>query len=98
MPIFEQILTELETYPQDYLVLEIVDVGIPGEVLNVNDIAPFKIRVTNNGPLHLTNVTLRVSGQNGAVVRAGVGAEWVSSYISPVVPIINAHNGGDPYK
>ena len=98
MAIFDQITTELETYPQTYVVLEIIDVGIPGDVLNVNDIASFKIRVINNGPLHLTGVTLRVSGQNGAKVRAGVGAEWVSSYISPELPMINAHNAGDPYE
>jgi hypothetical protein len=93
MPFFDDMTDAVEAYPETYVDLEIIDVSIPGDVLNVEEVGFFKVRITNRGPLHLTGVTLRVSGQNGATVRAGLGMPFVSSFISAELPTVDAHGG-----
>jgi hypothetical protein len=51
----------------------------------------FKIRVTNNGPLTLTDVKLLVEGRNGATVRPGRGVDFTPSFVSVEMPTINGH-------
>jgi hypothetical protein len=69
MGFFDDMTTALAEYPVNDVVLEIVDVDAPGDVLNVSEEATFKVKVTNNGPLNLTGVTLRIKGQHGALLR-----------------------------
>ena len=93
MSVFDQMVTDLEAYPETSVVLEIVDVSLDGDVLNEDEIAFFKVRVTNNGPLDLTDVTLKVDGRNGATVRPGLGADFVSDFTSSALPTIRGHGG-----
>lgn len=103
MPFFDDMTTALETYPVTDVTLEIVDVVTPGNALNVTEIASFRVKVSNNGPLNLTNVTVRVKGQNGALVaNNGAAAPFVSEFVTQVLPTIG-HNGaqltiGSPLK
>ena len=83
MGIFEDMTTELATYPVNNVVLEIVDVAVPGNVLNVTEEATFKVRITNNGPLNLTGVTLRIKGQHGAKLKR-------PAVIDPSIPLARA--------
>jgi hypothetical protein len=70
MSVFDDMTAALATYPVTDVLLEIVDVVVPGNVLNVTEEATFKVKVTNNGPLNLTGVTLRIKGQHGATLKS----------------------------
>jgi hypothetical protein len=110
MAFFDDMTTALETYPVANVTLEIIEVDFPGSALNARDEGTFKVRVNNNGPLELTDVTLRVSGQNGATVKnnGAAPAPFVNEFltsINPVqqVPTVSGHNGsvittGGPMK
>jgi hypothetical protein len=109
MAFFDDMTTALETYPVANVTLEIIEVDFPGSALNARDEGTFRVRVNNNGPLELTDVTLRVSGQNGATVaNNGAAAVFATEFltsISPVqqVPTVSGHNGsvittGGPMK
>ena len=93
MSVFDQMVTDLEAYPEAHVLLEIVDVSFPDDVLNEGEEGFFKVRVTNNGALDLTNVKLKVDGRNGATVKPGVGANFTSEFTSVELPTIDAHGG-----
>ena len=93
MGIFEDMIAEIEAYPANHVVIEVFDVSLDGDVLNVGETGFFKVRVTNNGPLDLTNVKLKVDGRNGVNVRAGLGLPFESQFISVELPQIDAHGG-----
>jgi hypothetical protein len=71
MSVIDDLTTAVETYPKSNVQIQIEDVEFPGDVLNVDEEGSFKVRVTNNGPLNLTDVTVKLKGLNGAQVRAG---------------------------
>lgn len=104
MAFFDDMTTALRTYPVANVVLEIVEVDIPGTVLNTAEQGTFRVRVTNSGPLNMTGVTLRIRGQNGATVAANnIPAPFVSEFVTQVLPPINGHGGsqltiGSPLK
>jgi hypothetical protein len=79
MPLFDDMVAAVENYPVDDVVLEIVDVALPGNVLNVSEEATFKVKITNNGPLNMTDVTLRVKGQHGTRLKLPLGPIITSS-------------------
>jgi hypothetical protein len=93
MGIFDEMVTEVEAYPETHVVLEIVDVSFTEDVLNQGEVGDFKVRVTNNGALDLTDVTLKVEGRNGATVRDGLAADFAPDFISGELPTIDAHGG-----
>ena len=93
MPFFDDMATALAEYPVADVVLEIVDVVVPGNALNVNEIASFRVRVRNNGPLSLTNVTVRVKAQNGSsVADNGAASPFVSEFVTQVLPLIRPNS------
>jgi hypothetical protein len=105
MAYFDDMRAALAAYPVTDVELEIVDVvtPTPGNVLNVNEIATFRVQVTNRGPLNLTGVTVRVRGQNGATVaNNGAAAPFVSEFITQELLPINSHHSqltvGSPLK
>ncbi len=69
MAFFDDMTSAVSTYPETEVTIEIIDVVTEGNALNVNEQASFKIKVTNNGPLNLTGVTLRVKGLNGTTLK-----------------------------
>jgi hypothetical protein len=71
MSVIDDLTTAVETYPKSNVQIQIEDVEFPGDVLNVDEEGSFKVRVTNNGPLNLTDVTVKLKGLNGAQVRVG---------------------------
>lgn len=94
MAFFDDMTAAVETYPETYVDLEIVEVDTPGNALNEGERATFRVKVTNRGPLVLTGVTLQVSGMHGATVKNnGAAAPFVSSFITGELPTIDAHGG-----
>jgi hypothetical protein len=95
MPFFDDMQAALETYPETNVTIEIVDVVLStGDVLNVNETATFRAKVTNTGPLNLTGVTVRIRGLSGATVKdSGAAAPFVTEFVSAPLPTINGHGG-----
>ena len=101
---FQELVTAVETYPETFLQIEIIDVDFTGNALNVNETASFRVQVTNTGALHITDLTVRVQGLNGATVKnSGAAAPFVSEFVSAPLDQINAHGGvqshlGSPFS
>ena len=69
MAFFDDMASAVRTYPETEVTIEIIDVVTEGDALNVNEQASYKIKVTNDGPLNLAGVTLRVKGLNGTTLK-----------------------------
>jgi hypothetical protein len=96
MSTFDKILDDFVAYPKNNVVLEVIDVQpASGNSINEGETASFKVKVTNNGPLNLTNVKLKVVGENGATVRAAVFLPFEPFFISAELPFIGADGGSD---
>lgn len=72
MPFFDDFAQALEDYPSDSVTLSIVDLvaqspSTPVSV-NIDEVWVFQVRVANNGHINMTNVSLHVDGENGALV------------------------------
>jgi hypothetical protein len=96
MGFFDDMNAALETYPETDVELEIFDVFIGGEdAINVGETGGFRVRVTNNGPLDLKDVTVRVKGLNGTTVEDNVpGAELVEEFVTATAfSLIEAQGG-----
>jgi hypothetical protein len=97
-------VTDVEAYPETNVQLEIVEVTFSGSGINEDEHGTFRVKVTNTGPLVLTDVTLRIKGQNGALVaNNGAAAPFVSHFVTQALPTIGAHNDsqltvGSPLK
>lgn len=89
MGVFEDIIAAVESYPEDHVTLEIVDVSYPGSVYQTSEIAFFKVDIRNSGPMHMKNVTVRLVARNGAQVRDNGAFE--DDAISDVYPTIAGH-------
>jgi hemoglobin-like flavoprotein len=101
---FDDMLKALEEYPTTDVDLEIVDVDILGEALDAGETVAFRVRITNRGPLNLTDTKVHVYGQNGALVaHGGAATPFVSDFISDTFEDILGHGGsqlspGAPFK
>jgi len=94
MSIFEDMTTELASYPVTNVQLEFVEVIVPGTALNTNEFGTFRVKVTNTGPLVLTGVTVKVRGQNGAKVASnGMAGTFGAEVVTQELPAIGAHGG-----
>ena len=106
MAFFDDMTNALQTYPVTNVTLEIFEVVTPGSALNESEEGSFKVRVTNNGPLELIGVTLKVSGQNGTTVRNnGAAAVFAPEFVTATsqLPTIGGHGNaqstiGSPLK
>ncbi len=93
---FEDMRAAVEGYPAASVDLEIVDVVVPGSVINVNERPSFRVKVTNRGALEMTGVTLRIKGLNGATVKQnGAAAPFVSEFVTSTSQLatVAAHGG-----
>ena len=72
---FNDFRAAMHDYPEQFVRLEIVDVEIPGNVLNTRDAGKFMVQLTNNGLLDMTDVTLKVRGLAGTLVKTGGAAD-----------------------
>lgn len=64
--VLDDIVDAIETYPTNYLTIEIYDVEAPGGGVNANDDCTFKVHVHNSGPLDVTDLTILVEARPGA--------------------------------
>ncbi|KQR16775.1 hypothetical protein [Cellulomonas sp. Leaf334] len=81
MTILTDLADEFETYPRDFLDVQIVQVDPPGAVINTLEEVLFRIQVANSGPLDANQLSLLVEGLNGTLVRSnGLNSPWQSSF------------------
>jgi hypothetical protein len=77
--------------------LELVNVVTAETQVNTSEVVLFQVKVSNAGPMHMTQVTVLLEGRNGAQVRAQGSFE--DSAESDVYPTIEAHDAsGDRGK
>ncbi len=72
---FNDFRAAMHDYPEQFVTLTIVDIEIPGNVLNTREEGKFMVRLTNNGLLDMTDVTLKVRGLAGTLVKTGGAAD-----------------------
>ena len=96
MGTFQAIADESESYLEENVDIEIVDVEFAtGEALNVEETATFKVKVTNRGLLNMDDVIVRVSGQNGALVKSpNAAAEFTDEFDIGTFDTITGDGGG----
>jgi hypothetical protein len=80
------------------MTLEILGIDGVGQVVDVDDEGTFEVKLTNNGPLNVTGVTVRIDGLNGAEVKDNnILAEYKSDFVwdnqGGERPTINGHGG-----
>jgi hypothetical protein len=95
MPILTDIANELDRYPADQTTIEFVNVekvGDPDDTdVNEREIWQFHVRLTNNGHLDMSNVSVHILGLNGAKVRELPTDEFEEGI---VVADLNPQGGG----
>jgi hypothetical protein len=96
MGFFDDYNAALESYPADYVTLEIVNIApINGTAsLNAGERASFDVRVKNAGPLQMADLEVRIKGLNGALVKNVGAADPFDDEVIAVnaFPVIAAHN------
>jgi hypothetical protein len=78
MSVLDDIAIALDSYPADEVSLSFINVNPPGNVLNVNEVVPFQVRIENGGHINMTGVSLHVHGANGALVSAAQAGPFTS--------------------
>jgi hypothetical protein len=92
MAFFDDMTQALETYPQTNVDIEIIDFKpANGKALNVDEVATFAVKVTNRGPLNLTNVRLLLKALNAKLI--GVAGQPVDSKHSATLAEIHGNGG-----
>jgi hypothetical protein len=80
--------------PVDNVDLEFVDLEFAGDVLNKNETAQFRVKVTNRGALNMTQVRLHIEAQHGAkVADAAIIATFEDGIDSGHFGLIPANGG-----
>ena len=77
---FTQFGDAMGVYLRDHVNLDFVQVIAPGTAINKDEQVQFKIRITNNGPLTLENVQLRIKGEQDTLVRQTSWGAWVGEF------------------
>ncbi len=97
MSLIDDFATALGNYPVDDVVITITDVaiqvGTAGSV-NVNEVWKFKVNVANNGHIDMNDVTLHVTGKNGAAVALVAGGPFPAAgnnLITTTAITVNSH-------
>jgi hypothetical protein len=97
MSILADIRQAVEDYPHEHVEIEIYGVDPPGAAIDINEDTQFRIRVSNNGLLHVDDLQFLVEGKNGTLVKSnGAAAQWVSSFTTQAgwFPRVPAHSDG----
>jgi hypothetical protein len=104
---FDDMNSAVRTYPDSNVSIEIIDFDpASNQVLNEDEQATFKVRITNNGVLEMNAVTVKVAADNGATLRrpldvplqggraaAVVASTWVTELVSKAIASIAANGG-----
>ena len=95
MAVLTDIANELNRYPADQTTIEIVNVekvGNPSDTdVNARENWQFQVKLTNNGHLDMSNVSVHILGLNGAKVRELSTDDFVDGI---VVADLNPEGGG----
>ena len=79
MGILQDLDTAIRSYVSDSVDLDVVDVTPAGNTINVSEVTGFQARVSNNGLLKMTDVSLQIDGLNGTLVGTSATGPWSSS-------------------
>jgi hypothetical protein len=96
MTFFDDYAAAIRAYPEAEVTIELIDVEVPGAALNTNEVGAFRIQVTNQGPLIMDDVTLKVRGLAGTEVKQnGAAATFADEFTTVLgqVPRIEAGGG-----
>ena len=100
MGVLADLKNEIESYPRDFLDLEIVDVDpAVGAAINRGEEVSFRVQVTNRGVLDVEGLSLVVTGLNGTQVKSnGAAAQFGSSFTTSVgfLDDVPAHQPENP--
>lgn len=94
MAFLEEFLGAVLEYPSSYVQLRVIDFEVVQGgrgTLNVGEVARFKVMVDNRGVLHMNDVHLIVTGENGAAVSNSPIGPFQDSF-SPGTLDIPAHD------
>ena len=95
MSVLDDIANAMNSYPQDETTIEVVNVDRVGNssdtAVNAGEIWEFHVKLTNNGHVDMTAVSLHVLGLNGTMVREKSTDTFVNSM---VVGNLNPAGGG----
>jgi hypothetical protein len=98
--VLADLVDAIETYPTNYLTLEIYDVDPPGPGTGINegeDIT-FKVHVHNSGPLNVDNLTILVEARPGADgVKLHGSTVFSPQLTSMVIAQVPAHMAADTW-
>lgn len=97
MTIIDDLANSVEAYPTTEVALEIVALDFEGDNVNVNEEVRFRVKVTNNGALTMTDVRVKVVAENGAEVKnQGALSQFGPSAVdASSIDRINAHGGSE---
>jgi hypothetical protein len=93
MTVLDDFSQAIAGYPVDNVDLEFVELEFAGDVLNKSETAQFRIKVTNRGPLNMTQVRLHIEAQHGARVADGVIAAFADDFDTGLFSLIPANGG-----
>ncbi|WP_315094684.1 hypothetical protein [uncultured Cellulomonas sp.] len=99
MTVLDDITTALKDYPSTYVTIEIIDVNWPGAVISDEDEVEFRFQVTNSGPLEMTDLSFKIEGLHGTLVKGnGAAAQYVASWETNAgwFPDLPAHQPNNP--
>lgn len=97
MTLIDDLANSVEAYPTTDVVLEIIELDIPGTdgTFNVGEEARFRVQVTNDGALTMTNVRVKVVAENGTQVKSQSALSQFGPEVldAGIIDRINAHGG-----
>jgi hypothetical protein len=98
MGFFDDYTAAVESYPAQHMELEIVDISFVdgSNALNEGEAGGFRIKLINNGPLHVREGQFKVRGLNGMKVKPnGAGAPYVSEFVTSIgqLDTVGGHGG-----
>ena len=99
MTIFDDLVAEVNAYAENHVQLDLIDIDLDGSAVNEGETVSFSVRVTNNGPLELTGVSLKLAGRNGATVRLAFFHVFSQSVVLvPQAERIGANGGTEVFS
>lgn len=96
--VLDDLVEAVNTYPKTYLTVEIFAVNPPGGAVNVGEDITFRVRVRNDGPLNVNDLTVLIEALDGANgVKLHGGTQFVPSITSEVFPQLRGHQADDEW-
>jgi hypothetical protein len=98
--VLADLVDAIETYPTNYLTLEIYDIDPPGSGTGINEgeDVTFKVHVHNSGPLNVDNLTLLIEALPGADgVKLHGSTVFKSNLTSAAIAQVPAHMAADTW-